>query len=265
METANQSPAADKVQEILVNVVLDRSGSMGGVKQSTISGYNEYLNGIKADKETKYNISLIQFDSPGDNPELTVSYMDKPLAEVPDLDEKTYQPRGGTPLYDAIGECVRRVEAKGRGVITVIITDGQENSSKEFSNAAIKSLITGKEAEGWKFIFLGANIDSAAVGGSLGIAAQACANYQASAAGVHGTFTAMASSNMRYAADARTVGLRAANGIKSFFEEERDAMMGGRPAAPPPFRPNLDPLAALRNTAATKKREWNVTNEVPSA
>jgi len=258
MAKKKQSPAADKVQGMLVNVVLDRSGSMGSVKSSTISGYNEYLNGIKADKDTKYSISLIQFDSPGDNPELTVSYMDKPLAEVPDLTDKTYEPRGGTPLYDAIGECIRRVDAKGRGVITVIITDGQENSSKEFSKDSIKALITGKEAEGWKFIFLGANIDSAAVGGSLGIAAQACANYQSSAAGVHGTFTAMASSNLRYAADARTKGLRSANMVSSFTETERSSMMGGRPAAPPPFQ-----QAAAKSTAG-KKRGWNVT-EVPSA
>ena len=274
-KTKKSPPAAtpqDTTKDILVNVILDRSGSMESCQSGTISGYNEYINGLKADKDSNYSVSLIQFDSPGNNPELTVSYADKPLAEVPNLSADTYQPRGGTPLYDAIGECVRRVIAKARAVITVIITDGEENSSHEFTRDSVKNLIKSKESEGWKFIFLGANIDSAAVGGSLGVAATACANYSASNVGVRNTFAAMSASNRRYATTARTMGVRAAGMSASFTMAEQKSMLddsGGLPAAQPPFQP-VTVTTVIGNPIGTvtvsqrKPRDWTV-KQVPSA
>src|ERR1035438_2534496 len=95
-----------KTNKTLVNVVLDRSGSMSCGRAGTISGYNEYINGLRADKDTEYFVSLVQFDSPSgsDSPELTIKYTDKPLVDVPLLTEADYMPRGMTPLYDAVGE-----------------------------------------------------------------------------------------------------------------------------------------------------------------
>lgn len=257
MAKKKTAPAASKVQEMLVNVVLDRSGSMSSCQAGTISGYNEYLKGLRADAETKYNITLIQFDSPGASPELTVSYQDKPLADVPDLTENTFEPRGMTPLYDAIGESIRRVDVKGRGVITVIITDGYENSSQEFNKDSVKALITGKESEGWKFLFLGANIDSAAVGGSLGVAASACANYVSTDYGTHATFTAASASNVRYATAMRAGGQSVASSLKSFTEAERSSMMGGGAAAPSGFH-TLQPTAKKPNPVVRKRTNWAV-------
>ena len=103
-----------KTNKMLVSVVLDRSGSMEETRAGTISGYNEYIKGLRADKKSEYNVTLMQFDSAGaaSEPELTVSYEDKPLAKVPKLTAKTYEPRGMTPLYDAIGECARRLSRK---------------------------------------------------------------------------------------------------------------------------------------------------------
>jgi hypothetical protein len=150
---------------------------MHSSKQATISGYNEYIQGLRADKDTEYSVSLTQFDAPMTHPELTVLYLDRALADVPELTGADYEPRGNTPLYDAIGEGIRRVDAKDRAIITLIITDGQENSSTEFTKASVKALIKSKEDEGWTFAFLGADIDSYAVGGAIGMAAGNTANY----------------------------------------------------------------------------------------
>ncbi len=265
MTPTQEPPAAQSAvtKDVLVNVVLDRSGSMQACAPGTISGYNEYLKGLRADKESNYSVSLIQFDSPNDGPELTVSYADKPLADVPDLDSKTYEPRGMTPLFDAVGECIRRVEAKARAVLTVIITDGMENASKEFDRASIKKLIGEKEAEGWKFIFLGANIDSAAVGGSMGVASAACANY--APGNEQAVYSTMTNATMRYATANRLhgVGSLQARAAAAPTRAERSAMLGGRPAVPPPFqRPRQ---AASTPPAKRTGTKWNVRGQIPGA
>lgn len=231
--------------EILVNVILDRSGSMESNRAGTISGFNEYLKGLKADAKTKYFISLTQFDAPSNAPELTVSYLDKPLAEVPDLDTSTYEPRGMTPLYDAIGEITRRItDTKGRPVLCVVITDGLENASQEFTKDAIKALIKQKEGEGWTWVFLGANIDSYAAGGSIGVAAVNTSNY---APGMEKALYAnLGASTMAYAATRCSTGTLGQNSGETFFNNLQRAAMGDptmttgstpAPGAGRPFRP----------------------------
>lgn len=211
MDQTNQSPATDKTRDVLVNVVLDRSGSMQSCRANTISGYNEYINGLRADKETNYNITLIQFDSPHDGPELTVSYSDKTLSDIKDLSESGYEPRGMTPLYDAVGECIRRVDAKGRGIITVIISDGMDNASREFTKDSIKNLIAEKEKEGWTFCFLGANIDSYTVGTSLGVTTSNISNY--SQGDEKNLYSNLAKETNLRASAYRTVGMKAATSM----------------------------------------------------
>ena len=137
---------------------------------------------------------------------------------------------------------MRRTDAKGRGVIMLIITDGLENASREFTKDSVKELIKKKEAEGWTFSFLGANIDSYAVGGSVGVAAANTANYVKGhedtmfANALHATFRR----SSLYASE----GMRAAS-RKEFYEgSEKEAIehpdakkTGGRPAAPSSFPP----------------------------
>ena len=218
-----------KTNKMLVSVVLDRSGSMEETRAGTISGYNEYIKGLRADKKSEYSVTLMQFDSAGlaSEPELTVSYEDKPLAKVPKLTTTTYEPRGMTPLYDAIGECARRVDAKGRAVTILIITDGHENASKEFTQEAVKALIKQKEAQGWTVAFLGANIDSYTVGASVGVSAMNVSDY--APGNEDALYSNLASSTVARASLASSIGVMAAASMPMFSDSQRAAMNpGGR-------------------------------------
>lgn len=252
-------------KDVLVNVILDRSGSMETGREGTIKGFNEYLNGLRVDKETNYSVSLVQFDSPSKGPELTVAYTDQPLGEVKDLTKEGYEPRGGTPLYDAIGECCRRVEAKGRAVIAVVITDGQENSSTEFSRESIKSLIAEKEKEGWTFVFVGADIDSYAASASLGMAAMNTANY--AKGNEQAVYSNLACSTVLRSASVRNLGYEASKSMAFFSDQQRSAMdpgdQGGRSPAPNPFpqpvtHGNVAAGGAKNYSKTQKRREWSV-------
>ena len=271
-----------KTNKMLVSVVLDKSGSMSSTRSGTISGYNEYINGIRKDTASEYNVTLIQFDSHGAafGPELTISYIDKPLADVPILTEADYEPRGGTPLYDAIGECIRRVDAKDRAVTMVIITDGQNNTSKEFTAESVKALIKEKEALGWTFVFIGADIDSYAVGGSMSFTSGNISNY--TKGNEQNLYSAMAQSTMTRSAMNMSVGVNTASRL-AFFDDTQKASMGDQTAsvittvdslnlggqhstAMPNFRPSKpidtgrDPKTPVDGKAGrTKPREWAET------
>lgn len=228
---AAKSEPTDKTNKVLVSVVLDRSGSMQSCQDKTIEGYNEYLNALRTDKNSEYNITLIQFDHDVKGWDLTVCYVDKPLADVPELTRETYKPRGSTPLYDAIGECIRRIDAKDRAVINVIITDGQENASQEFTLDSVRALVKQKESEHQTFVFLGANIDAFAVGVSFGAQAMNVSNY--ATAQTVAAFTNTAHSTMMRAASARTVGLQAAATVAFYDDTQRASNMGIPHTAPP--------------------------------
>ena len=166
-----------------VHVVLDRSGSMGSCRESTVDGFNEYLNSLRS-AEGKFFVTLTQFDS-GYQGEVRVdqTFTDVPLKDVREFEYDDFRPDGGTPLLDAIGLSIRETERnlkKKRGTnasIMVIMTDGGENSSKEFTNESIKKLIDEKEDDGWTITYMGANQDSWAVGNQMGFKAGKTLNY----------------------------------------------------------------------------------------
>jgi hypothetical protein len=267
-----------KTNKMLVNVVLDRSGSMGGIRSGTISGYNEYINGLRADKDSEYSVTLIQFDTNGPqaSAELTISYVDKPLAEVPELTEAGYEPRGGTPLYDAIGECVRRVEAKERAVTVVVITDGAENSSKEFTRDSIKKIRSEKEAAGWTFVFIGADIDAYSVGGSVGMSAGNTMSYRKG--DEQNLYQTMSASTMMRAASNRTVGMRATAATEFFTPDQKSALgdqgtgvttttggyspatAGGQPPAATANFPKPHRTPPVAGKPTRPKRDWTVSD-----
>jgi len=157
-----------------VHIVLDRSGSMTTCRQSTIDGFNEYINTLRSDTDGKYFVTLTQFDTDIKGPRLEDTFTDIQLEKVPTLTQKDFEPSGMTPLHDATGislnESKRRLSAKKgtNTAVVVIMTDGGENASKEYRAETIKKMIDECEADGWTVTYMGANQNAEAIGGSLG-------------------------------------------------------------------------------------------------
>jgi uncharacterized protein YegL len=147
----------ERKQNVLVNVILDKSGSMASKTNDVIEGFNAYIAGLEKEDQVNYLFSLTLFDT-----QVAYRHVAIPLPEVKKLDSKSYQPGGNTALNDAIGITVRKVDAdqpKVDKVVTVIMTDGEENSSREWTHDAVRGLIEQKEKEGgWTFVFLGAGL-----------------------------------------------------------------------------------------------------------
>jgi len=149
---------------LYTEVLVDMSGSMSNVWDSTIAGINELKNGPSGSNDT---MSLTFFDNVVERP-----YINKSVKSIPDVTRELYHPRGSTALLDAIGTTIRSVEnMKDRPskVLFVIITDGQENASREFNNSQVSALIREKEAQGWEFLYMGANQDAWSTATNIGI------------------------------------------------------------------------------------------------
>lgn len=151
-------------RKTFINVILDESGSMADCRGATVSGFNEYL----ADQQTKAkeNGDTVLFSLTKFNTDCHIAHLAVPIEDIPALSDKTYTPGGMTALFDAIGRTLKNLEedlkreSEQPAVLVVIITDGQENSSKEYSQKTIVSLIEEKKKGGnFTFVFLGADID----------------------------------------------------------------------------------------------------------
>lgn len=134
----------------------------------TIGGFNAFVRDQVAFGGT---MSLVLFDH-----EYTPVYTNKPIAEVEPLTRETYTPRGATALLDAIGKAVKDIRTQTIPTV-IILTDGQENSSRAYTKAHIKDLVEARQTDGWTFVYLGANQDAFAEAGSLGISPAATMNY----------------------------------------------------------------------------------------
>lgn len=168
----------ERKQDVLVNVILDKSGSMASKTNDVIGGFNAYIAGLSEEDQVNYLFSLTLFDT-----QVAYRHVAIPLSEVAKLNSKSYQPEGNTALNDAIGITVRKVEAdqpKVDKVVTVIMTDGEENSSREWTHDAVRGLIEQKEKEGsWTFVFLGAGLDAWHQGRSYGVPGANVVQYSA--------------------------------------------------------------------------------------
>jgi hypothetical protein len=176
--------------------VVDESGSMGDIKSDTIGAYNLFINEQKK-VEGEALISLIKF-----NTKIEKVYENMDIKEVPILNENTYTPRTYTRLYDAIGYTIKDVknkiktipeEERPEKVLFVILTDGKENSSTEYSKEKVFKKIKKYEAKNWEFIYLGANQDAMEEGGKIGIKMSNAATWSADSKGVNVAF--MSASN----------------------------------------------------------------------
>jgi len=181
---------------------------------TTITGFNEFVQGqrsVEASAGTGY-LTLIKFDSP----QIKTVYNNRPLNEVPLLDKKNYTPNGGTNLLDAIGDAIESVNTalaaskkKDRpGVLITILTDGAENASTRYNNAKIKAMVAAAEKADWTFLFMGANIDSFAVGSTFGMQMANSVNYSTSKMAATMSAVNESTSRMRFA---KTAGVSTAD------------------------------------------------------
>lgn len=175
--------------------ILDRSGSMTGLEDDTIGGFNSMIADQKKQPGEAF-VSTVLFDH-----EINVIHDRVKLADIPEMTHKEYFTRGSTALLDAIGRAIdhtirvhRHMNPKEvpENVVFVIITDGQENSSHEYSGHKVKKMVEHEKTQyGWDFVFIGANMDAIAEAGRIGIAPSMSVNYRSDSRGTRVAFQSM--------------------------------------------------------------------------
>lgn len=234
-----------------IAVVLDSSGSMGGILNDTIGGFNTFLKAQK-DAEGEATLTLVEFAQPkigdghwvggwlqpGNRPnldfgktdgvELNVKLDFTPIKAVPELTTHNYRPSGGTPLLDTIAGTIIRTgkalaampEALRPGkVLFVIITDGEENASRIYNHQRVMEMIQHQSiVYKWEFMYLGANQDAIQVGATFGISATRSMSYGVSADAIGSTYGVLASKTAAYRSLLNVADAKAA---LDFTEEER--------------------------------------------
>ena len=178
-------------KELDVVFILDKSGSMSGSEENTISSFNEYLEKEKKNK-FKTNITTVLFSD-----DYEYLYHRENVKGIQKLTDKEYFVGGCTALYDALGNSIHDIEKeKPNKAIFIIITDGYENASKEYSKEQIKKLI--KKHSDWEFIYIGADIDSYASAGEIGIKKENTANYKKDKRGTSAVFKSVGAFECEY-------------------------------------------------------------------
>ena len=203
--------------------ILDRSGSMAGLEQDTIGGFNAMLQKQRVEPGEAV-ISTLQFDN-----ETEVIHDRVPLDRVLALTEKEYYVRGCTALLDAVGGAIHHIgnvhkyareEDRPEKTLFVITTDGLENASRRYTYDKVKSMIERqREKYGWEFLFLGANIDAAREAARFGIRADCAADYHADSIGTEAVYESVCEAVCQ---------VRRAAPLKASWKQRIDADFKGR-------------------------------------
>ncbi|MRR21498.1 VWA domain-containing protein [bacterium] len=154
----------EKKHQVHNLIILDESGSMGSIKELIISGFNELVQTIKGIEkdfpEQEHFISFVTFNGMGQK---ILHFMD-PAAKLEMIDGSKYQPNYSTPLYDAMGVSMTKLKhalenQTDYNVLVTVLTDGEENASKEYNGAAIKKMVEELKLSGWTFTYIGTDHD----------------------------------------------------------------------------------------------------------
>ena len=231
--TAQNTPttptAPATAQALYISIVADASGSMNHLHETVIKGLNDFV-AEQATTDNEAKVTIVQFPSlKGDDGIQTI---------LPKTDVKTarkitaedYVINGMTPLYDAIGAVIEKADrriakraAKGKDAesqVVVIFTDGGENASSKFTREAIFDLIAERKAQGWVFVFLGANQDAFEEGGQVGFAAGNTMNFEASRSGMTEALMCVSRSVRAYSDLSADLRCRFNNSILSIEDDE---------------------------------------------
>lgn len=190
---AAKEPSPKDIRHIELALVIDKSGSMAGLESDTIGGFNAMIEKEK-NLDATVNVTTVLFNDQAD-----LLYDRKDIHAVRPMTEKDYTVGGTTALLDAVGTTILKVSQipnisrRDTKVIFVIITDGLENASEEFTKAKIKQMISDRqEKDGWDFIYLGANIDAEAEAEAIGVDKDRAVTYKNTPAGVRANYEAIA-------------------------------------------------------------------------
>lgn len=177
--------------------ILDRSGSMSGLEKDTIGGFNSMIEKQKAE-DGEAIVSTVLFDD-----QMKVIHDRIPMGQVKLLTSKDYYVGGCTALLDAMGKTIKHInqvqkslpkEERPEKTMFIITTDGQENSSHDFTYEKIKKMVEKKQnKKNWEFLFLGANIDAIGTAAGLGIRADRAVNYRSDSVGTAVNYRALSS------------------------------------------------------------------------
>jgi hypothetical protein len=194
--------------------------------QDVIGGFNLYLDELVKEQAVDYGFSLTLFDTV-----VEMKYKGVPLASVARLDDSSYRPSGNTALFDAVGNTVQTVDVGGFDkIITVIMTDGEENSSREWTLHAVRELIKTKEAAGnWTFVFLGANLDAFEQGAALGMPLQNVVRYDP--ANYRGVYASLSRSTNLFSSERESVSGDFFKGEAEGIQKKNDPGIVHAPAA----------------------------------
>ena len=161
------------MKRVFKMIIVDESGSMCVIERQALAGINETIETVKKMQQLhpdmEQRISLLTFDSG----HKTFKYDNVKADNVNTLSARDYNPRGGTPLYDAIGISIAKLNAQTSekdNVLVTIITDGEENCSEEYNLHMVKTLISKMKKQGWTFTLIGTdNLDVEGMAGSMNI------------------------------------------------------------------------------------------------
>ena len=208
----------EKMKRVHNLIIVDESGSMSIIRKQAFAGMNETLQTVrqmqKKFPDQEQRVSLVTFDTS----HTTWHYDNTPASDTKDLDWKAYNPSGGTPLYDAMGSAISKVNAQvtdGDNVLVTVITDGEENSSQEWTLKMIRTMIEKLKKQKWTFTLIGTdNLDVETIAHSFAI--EEHMEFQQTEAGTRAMFARERRSRERYNC---CVAEDAAMPIGSFFNE----------------------------------------------
>jgi Mg-chelatase subunit ChlD len=204
--TPKEENIMSQTTPVHISIVLDRSGSMSSIADDIVGGFNHFLK-EQREQSGEARVTLVQFD--GQDPfEVLIDGDD--LSTVEDLDARRYQPRGNTPLLDAVGSMIARIDAEivaraDEGLpiedqVVVIITDGYENASTEFSGQMISDLVAARRERAWTFVFLGADEASIRDSVAIGVASPNTSRWEASKGGTKQMYSRLSNETAKFRA-----------------------------------------------------------------